>query len=299
MRDTIVKAAREHGFAAAYFLAPLPLPRWRDRASLSHTASGMDWDVPSAFPKATCVVLLVGAYLPYAREDAILPYYIAENKGYFEAKTLAKEIAAEGFYCESAWLPARALALENGVGSLCRSGLLTLPEYGTRTALFTLATDACGPCAYEAADSSCPKGCDLCARACPTGAISESGLDATKCLRYHMDGAAHPLFVLEKMTSFLGCDICQRVCPHNAVLEKAEPSEETCAAFDLRRLILGETKQARALVGRNVTGGGKLTVEAIALAARERMYEAEIRAALASPHPAVRETARWALEKNF
>lgn len=310
MRDSIRKAARQHGFAAAYFLAPLPLPLWRERASLSRTQCGMDWDVPAAYPGATCVVLLVEAYLPYRRaddnrpcadapEDRILPYYIAEHRAYFEAKALAAEIAAQGFYCETARLPARALALENGVGAHSNNGLLAVGEFGTRAALFTLATNACGPLPEAGEHPACEDGCGACARACPTGAISAAGLDATKCLRYYMDGAAHPPFVLEKLTSFLGCDLCQRVCPKNAHLKAQPLPEEIRAAFDPRRLILGDTAKARALSGRNVTGGGKLTVEAIALAARDGLHESEIRAALASPHPAVRDAAKWALEKYF
>jgi epoxyqueuosine reductase QueG len=299
MHETIEKAAREHGFSAAYFLSPMSLPLWRDTAFPQHTDCGMDWDIPAAFSQATCVVLLARAYLPYAREERILPYYIAENQAYFAAKALAREISAGGFFCENAWLPARALALGNGVGSPSRNGLLSLDGLGTRVSLFTLATNACSPLAYAPDTSACPDVCDACVRACPTGAITREGLDATKCLRYFMDDAVHPPFVLEKLASFLGCDVCQRVCPKNARLGAAELPSDVRAAFDLRRLIRGDAKDARALVGRNITGGGKLTVEAIAIAAREHLFEEDIRTALLSPHGAVRDAARWALEMYF
>ncbi len=297
MRDRIEKAALRHGFDAVYFLSSLPLSAWREAASRSGVGRGMDWDVPRAFPKAKCVVLLAGAYSPFAEEKRIPAYYLRENRGYFEARALSKEIASQGFYCEAAWLPVRALALANGVGAPCRNGLLALPGFGTRTALFALATDACDPLPSASDTPGCPDACDACARACPTGAISKGGLDVKKCIRSHMNGAAHPSFVLEKLSSYLGCDICQRVCPKNAGLKTAEPTGGMRAAFDLRRLILGDTKDARALVGRNVTGGGKLTVEAIAFAARDGLYQEEIRAALSSPHPAVRDAAEWALER--
>lgn len=312
MRESILKAARQRGFAAAYFLAPLPLPLWRERASLSRTQCGMGWDVPAAYPKAKCVVLLVKAYTPYQRADDIqpcirtapgtdhiLPYYIAEHEAYFEAKALCGEIAAQGFYCEPARVPARALALGNGVGAHSKNGLLAISDFGTRAALFNLATDACEPLPGAGMHPACPDGCDACIRSCPTGAIAADGLDATKCLRYFMDSSAHPAFVLEKLTSLLGCDLCQRVCPKNARLKPEAPSQEVRAAFDLRRLILGETMQARELVGRNITGGGKLTVEAIALAAKDGLYESEIRAAHTSCFPAAREAAAWALETYF
>lgn len=299
MHEAIEKAAREHGFSAAYFLTPMPLPLWRDTAFRQRTDSGMDWNVPLALPQATCVVLLVRSYLPYQWEERILPYYIAENQAFFSAKALARDIAAQGFYCETAWLPARALALGNGVGSPSRNGLLSLDGYGTRVSLFTLATNACSPLTYESDNSTCPNACGACIRACPTGAIAPGGLDATKCLRYFMDGAAHPPFVLEKLASYLGCDACQRICPKNVRLDEDALPTDIRAAFDLRRLVRGDAKDARALVGRNITGGGKLTVEAIALAARERLFEDDIRAALSSPFIAVREAARWALETHF
>lgn len=299
MREAIEKAALRHGFDEVYFLSPLPLPAWRDEASRHNTRAGMEWDIPSAYPEATCVLLLVASYAPYAQETRILPYYLRENQAYFQTKALVKELCATGYIFEAAWLPARALALENGVGNQLKSGLLSLPRYGTRTSLFTLATNACAPLSYQQNESGCPERCDACARACPAGAIAKDGLCVEKCLRYHMDGAAHPPFVLEKFTSFLGCDACQRACPKNARLQTTEPPDEARAAFDLIRLIRGETKEARALAGKNFTGGGKLTVEAIALAAREGLHEADIRAALSSPHAAVRDAAKWALERYF
>lgn len=299
MNKAFAQAAVEHGFSAAYFLSPLPLPLWRDRACAQHTDCGMAWDIPAAYPKAKCVILLVYAYLPFRTEKYIPPYYITENLAYFQANALARKFSSQGCYCENAWLPVRALALGNGVGSPSRNGLLSLESFGTRFSLFTLVTDACVPLSYPRDSSACPDSCEACIRACPTGAITRDGLDATKCLRFYMDDAAHPPFVLEKLTSFLGCDICQQICPKNARLNTTEPSPDTRAAFELRRLISGDAKDARALVGRNITGGGKLTVEAIALAAKERLFEADIRAALSSPFEAVREAARWALEKYF
>ncbi len=300
MRDPILTAARAHGFAAAYFLAPLPLPLWREASQRSQTDCGMPWDIPSAFPEATTIILLAASYLPYPQEYGhILPYYLTEHHAYFQAKALAREIAAQGFYCEPVWLPARALALANNVGNVGPNGLLALGERGTRFALFTLATNAVSPLADHMAAPACPAGCDACIRACPTHAISAAGLEVSRCLRFHMDDAAHPPFVLEKLTSFLGCDLCQSVCPKNAHLAVHKPNEQVLSAFELRRLILGDAADARALVGRNITGGGKLTVEAIALAAKAGLFEAEIRRALASPFEAVREAAKWALETHF
>ncbi len=300
MHENIQKAARAHGFAAVFFLAPLPLALWREKALPARTDRGMPWNIPEAFPRASCILLLAAPYAPYAGPHSHIPaYYMAENRAYFKAKALAQEIAAAGFYCENAQLPARALALANSVGAAGPHGLLALPACGTRCSLFTLATDACAPLPHRAPGLSCPAGCDACARACPTGAIGPAGLEVEKCLRYHMDGASHPPFVREKLASFLGCEICQSVCPKNAHIEAQVPEENALAAFDLRRLILGDASAARALVGKNITGGGKLTAEAIVLAAKRGLLRAQIGQACASSFPAVRETAAWAIERYF
>lgn len=75
----------------------------------------------------------------------------------------------------------------------------------------------------------------------------------------------------------MGCEVCQAVCPQNAQLAKRIPGEAEQAAFALPRLIAGDAAAARSLVGRNLTGNGKLTAEAICFAARAGLHEAEIR----------------------
>ena len=65
--------------------------------------------------------------------------------------------------------------------------------------------------------------CSLCIDSCPTGALSDYGLDARKCISYHTveNKSKIPNSVAIKMTNqIFGCDICQDVCPHNRNLTK-------------------------------------------------------------------------------
>ena len=132
------------------------------------------------------------------------------------------------------------------------------------------------------------------------GAIHPDGLDATRCMRYFMDGAEYPFPVYEAQRTHMGCELCQATCPQNAHLAFCAPSEAERSAFALPRLIAGDAKEARTLVGRNMTGNGKLTAEAICFSAREGLFEEEIRAAVeTTSFPAVKRAARWALQRYF
>ena len=102
------------------------------------------------------------------------------------------------------------------------------------------------------------------------GAISQNGLDVKRCMRYIMD-SGYTDEVRKKQETFLGCEACQNVCPKNSRLTRQKPSEAIKRAFDIKRLLDGDTKAARELVGSNITGNGRLTMEAIALAARDGM----------------------------
>lgn len=84
--------------------------------------------------------------------------------------------------------------------------------------------------------------CDLCVRACPTGALYEPyRLDISRCISYHTIETCHPVpddLIPHFRNRIFGCDICQDVCPYNRF---ARPSGEP--AFQLNPFIKTATRQ--------------------------------------------------------
>jgi epoxyqueuosine reductase len=107
---------------------------------------------------------------------------------------------------------------------------LIVPGWGSYVVLAEIVCNldlACGqPLASGCGD------CDLCVRACPTGALGKDGLvDARRCLSYlsidhagPIDRAAWPAWG-ERL---FGCDACQQACPHNRQLPAGEAELTGC-----------------------------------------------------------------------
>lgn len=266
-----------HGFAAGYLLQTQSLGEAWERqykARPPHTGN-LCLDPVERYPWARAIVLLVRTYVPFEQNSILPGYYIASNAGYHAANALARDIQSIGYRAERLELPLTALVSEAGLGRLLKNALLDIGEFGTRTALFTLVTDACAAEKKIYMQPPACRTCTLCARACPAGAIDPvHGLDAARCLRTHMEGDAIPQWVAERMPGLLGCERCQAICPRNAHLGTRAPTEAEESAFNLERLICGDIADARVLVGKNMCSRGRLQMQAYALNSRLRgQYE--------------------------
>ena len=110
---------------------------------------------------------------------------------------------------DSAPVAEKALAVRAGLGFIGKNHLLIHPQLGPQILLGELITTASLK-PDEPGVGSCG-GCDLCLRACPTGALRGDGyLDARECIscltQYGLSsGMGHWLF---------GCDDCLLACPH-------------------------------------------------------------------------------------
>ena len=137
-----------HLFAEAFFLAPLKLDFWRIQAEKWGVGASLHFDPALAYPHAGCILLLVYPYAPFAAEERLSAYYLASQRGYFATKSLSKQLQTLGISCEMASVPARALALANGVGIAGKNGILRIGALGSRFALYTLCllytSHACG-----------------------------------------------------------------------------------------------------------------------------------------------------------
>lgn len=253
--EELKKTAYETGFAGAYFLPP---PDYAAHDDEPHIV----WNAET-FPWARTALILAWAYKPYPAGERIPSYYINSNLSYHASVALAKKLEADGVECLRCEVPIKQMAVRYGVGIPLKSSLIEIKPFGTRIAFQSmLLGEPFHPEEYRTENDGLCASCTACEKACPAHAISAEGYDVKKCMRYYMDGADYPEWVRDIQTTHLGCEICQQVCPRNARLGLEEPTPEIREAFDLERLAAGDAKAARLLVGKNITGHGKLTKEA-------------------------------------
>jgi len=109
----------------------------------------------------------------------------------------------------------RALAARAGLGFIARNHMLTHPRLGPQLFLGELITDLTLP-TDEPSQGNCGD-CDLCIRACPTGALRADGvLDASRCLNTWMIEHAGDIpsdLAARIGDRVYGCDECVTACP--------------------------------------------------------------------------------------
>lgn len=112
-------------------------------------------------------------------------------------------------------LSERAYAVKAGLGFMGKNGLVITPDFGSYVfigvVLSTLKFEFDNPLSENCLD------CGLCLKACPTGALSPDGFDASKCTSYRTQKTVmDPVQAKQSNGWLFGCDMCQEVCPHNA-----------------------------------------------------------------------------------
>jgi epoxyqueuosine reductase len=116
----------------------------------------------------------------------------------------------------------RAVAQRAGLGWYGKNTNILTKEFGSWVFLAEIVTNL--PLEPdEALKANCGK-CDICLRACPTGALPNPyELDSTRCISFltiELHGTI-PLELRPLMGNLIfGCDICQEVCPVNKVAEQ-------------------------------------------------------------------------------
>ena len=127
-------------------------------------------------------------------------------------------------FCGNSPLPEVAAAVRAGLGTRGRNSLLLTEKYGSWVFIGEIVTTMHLPPAQN--ELHLCDGCDLCIRACPTGALSENGFDETLCLSA-ITQQKKPLTkeqeeMIRQTGCAWGCDICQKACPKNRGAEKTE-----------------------------------------------------------------------------
>ena len=131
-----------------------------------------------------------------------------------------------------------------GLGWIGRNRQLVVPHQGSAfflaEILLTCEADHYDEPLYDNPLFTGCGACRRCLQACPTGALSEEGLDARRCLSYLTieHRGALPADVRPLLDEcFYGCDRCLRACPHlskaqGTPVEEFRPSEELLQMTD-------------------------------------------------------------------
>ncbi|HEU4894382.1 MAG TPA: 4Fe-4S double cluster binding domain-containing protein [Acidimicrobiia bacterium] len=207
-------------------------------------------DVTRSFPWARSVVVFAHGYARQASPPGGSGPTIARfaTQDQYEpvraiASTLATRLTGSGARAETLIddnrLVDRAVAARAGVGWLGRSTMLLTPGAGPWLLIGSVVTDArleetspmrrtCGTCV-------------ACIPACPTGALSEHGLDARRCISTWLQASGpipHWIRPLIERRIY-GCDDCLTSCPPGGpALEAADPPPQSHSFADL--LALGD-----------------------------------------------------------
>ncbi len=145
-------------------------------------------------------------------------------------------------------IPIKPAAVRAGLGRYGRHTVVITPELGSWVMFACVVTDA--PLFCEDAsllETDCPEKCDLCLRACPTGALTGPyTISRARCITEWLWGTFAPVELREKQeTRLFGCAECLLACPRNKRVAPRRsypvPIDESCDSPELIPLLsMGE-----------------------------------------------------------
>ena len=171
------------------------------------------------------VVVVALNYYPSHPVDGIASYAIGndyhkivKDKLYTLLNNINTVYSVKGrAFCDSAPVLERHWAVQSGIGWIGNNRQLIIPHKGSYFFLGELLIDAELEYDTPFTEKHCGK-CRKCIDNCPTGALTDDGFDARKCLSYltiEYRGEL-PENIGKKMgNNFYGCDCCLKACPHN------------------------------------------------------------------------------------
>jgi epoxyqueuosine reductase len=184
------------------------------------------------FEGVKSILVLALSYYPEKHPD--IPYNISKyayGRDYHKliksrGKTLQKQLKIKfpnlksRVFVDSAPVMERSLAVQSGLGWIGKNSCLINREKGSFVFLASLFLNIELEPDSVFEKSYCGN-CTKCIDACPTSAITEAGVDSSRCISYHTIETSEkiPAEILKNMDNQLfGCDICQDVCPWNQKL---------------------------------------------------------------------------------
>ena len=290
LREKIEKIAAHSTMQACFVTAE----KFLDAPNCTHYST----DPQTLLPGAKSIVVLFAGYHPINPSEIqpdrmfVSEYYLASQQAYLLADRVSEALRQEGFHAlKTHSLPVKSAALRCG-GFLGKNGLYFHPEFGSCVNIQLVLTDAPIAQQYNRTQNKCTN-CGRCMKKCPSGAISEQGMDEQKCLRMHFNSIV-PEELRTNVYQLFGCERCQAACPINP---KGEQRKES---YPLLELLAGQPlKELQALVGTNTARKKKIQSQAILYAGARRAKEMEplIRPLLEDPEERVRTHAAWALKR--
>lgn len=200
----------------------------------------------------------------------------------------------------------RAVAERSGLGWFGKNSMIYVPDYGSWVFLGELITDLALEPDTRREGPSCGS-CDLCMRACPTGAIvAPFRVDIRRCLSYitQMPGQVPLEFRKAMGRRIWGCDVCQAACPWNKGVRSSRLGiwqlSETAAPNLIALLTIPKSEFRRQFGHSPMAWRGKGTLQrnaAIALGnVGDRCAESPLAERLLhDPKPVLRGACAWAL----
>ena len=192
------------------------------------------WVAPEGLPDATSVIVIVVPAPSYRlafvssgrkREVLVPPTYVGYRPNADVVRTdIAEIIAPHGYRIVAARLPEKTLAVRSGLARYGCNNITYTPGLGSFAQIVTAWSDLpvpVDPWRRAALLDRCAT-CTACIRACPTGAIPETGagrflLRAERCLTYlNEQEDDFPAWVDHRAhNAMVGCMRCQAACPEN------------------------------------------------------------------------------------
>ena len=122
-------------------------------------------------------------------------------------------------YVDTAPISDKVWAQRSGLGWIGKHTLLVNSELGSWLNIGELVCNISSD--YDEPMQNHCGMCRKCVDACPNGAITDSGINANRCIAYHtIENKAELLPDDIDLCGYVfGCDICQRACPYNAQVE--------------------------------------------------------------------------------
>lgn len=176
--------------------------------------------------------LQIASYALYPDYHKFIKEKLQELAGFLKSR---EENVKFKICVDSSPIAEKALAMRAGLGFIGKNRLLTNLKLGSFLLFGEIITDLQLKPDEPIKRQLCGN-CKKCIETCPTGALSDNGFDARKCISYltiEHNGEISPELKEKIGLHLFGCDECLRVCPYN---EKSPLCEKQQFGFSAREI---------------------------------------------------------------